>query len=285
VADVTGKERGARPVRHYSRMSEAQFSTHAQLFDLSGKRALVTGGTRGIGLMMARGLLQAGAQVVISSRKADACESARAELSELGDVAAIPADLSRHDECLRLAEQVTAEGQSLDILVNNAGATWGEPLESFPDSAWDKVLDLNVKSPFWMVQALLPTLREAGTAEDPARIINVGSIDGMRPSRLPVYSYGSSKAALHNLTRMLAHELGPQHITVNAVAPGPFQSKMMAATLESFGDSIAASAPLRRIGRDDDMAGIAVFLASRAGAYLTGAVIPVDGGLATTASG
>jgi len=266
-------------------MTDAQFSTHAQLFDLTGKRALVTGGTRGIGLMMARGLLQAGARVVISSRKADACESARAELSGLGDVAAIPADLSRHDECLRLAEQVTAEDESLHILVNNAGATWGEPLASFPDSAWDKVLDLNVKSPFWMVQALLPALRETGTAEDPSRIINVGSIDGIRPSRLPVYSYVSSKAALHNLTRMLAYELGPQHITVNAVAPGPFQSKMMAATLESFGESIAASAPLRRIGRDDDMAGIAVFLASRAGAYLTGAVIPVDGGLATTAAG
>ncbi|WP_027331402.1 SDR family oxidoreductase [Mycolicibacterium tusciae] len=266
-------------------MSEAQFSTHSQLFDLTGKRALVTGGTRGIGLMMARGLVQAGAQVVISSRKADACENARAELSRFGDAEAIPADLSRHDECLRLAEQVTADGESLHILVNNAGATWGEPMESFPDSAWDKVLDLNVKSPFWMVQALLPALREAGTAEDPARVINVGSIDGIRPSRLPVYSYVSSKAALHHLTRMLAYELGPQHIAVNAVAPGPFQSKMMAATLESFGDSIAASAPLRRIGRDDDMAGIAVFLASRAGSYLTGAVIPVDGGLATTASG
>jgi NAD(P)-dependent dehydrogenase (short-subunit alcohol dehydrogenase family) len=285
VPGATSKERGARPIGHYSRMSHDQFSTHAQLFDLTGKRALVTGGTRGIGLMMARGLVQAGARVVISSRKSDACEQASEQLSRFGDVEAIPADLSRHDECLRLAEQVTAEGQSLHILVNNAGATWGEPLESFPDSAWDKVLDLNVKSPFWMVQALLPALREAGTADDPARVINVGSIDGIRPSRLPVYSYGSSKAALHNLTRMLAYELGPQHITVNAVAPGPFQSKMMAATLESFGDSIAASAPLRRIGRDDDMAGIAVFLASRAGAYLTGAVIPVDGGLATTASG
>ncbi len=212
MADATSKERGARPVRHYSRMSDAQFSTHAQLFDLTGKRALVTGGTRGIGLMMARGLLQAGAQVVISSRKADACESARAEFSGLGDVEAIPADLSRHDECLRLAEQATAGGAPLHILVNNAGATWGEPLESFPDSAWDKVLDLNVKSPFWMVQALLPALREAGTADDPARVINVGSIDGIRPSRLPVYSYVSSKAALHQLdanarprTRAAAH--------------------------------------------------------------------------------
>jgi NAD(P)-dependent dehydrogenase (short-subunit alcohol dehydrogenase family) len=266
-------------------MSEDQFSTHAQLFDLSGKHALVTGGARGIGLMIARGLLQAGARVVISSRKADACEQAQAELSRFGDVQAIPADLSRHDECRRLAELVSADDEGLHILVNNAGATWGEPLESFPDSAWDKVLDLNVKSPFWMVQALLPALRAAGNAEDPARIINVGSIDGLRPPMLPVYSYGPSKAAIHQLTRMLARDLGPQHITVNAVAPGPFQSKMMAATLESFGDAIAAAAPLRRIGRDDDMAGIAVFLASRAGSYLTGAVIPVDGGIATTASG
>ncbi len=266
-------------------MNNDQFSTHADLFDLTGKRALVTGGTRGIGMMMARGLLQAGARVVVSSRKADACENAKEQLSHFGDVEAIPADLSRHDECLRLAELVTADDSVLHILVNNAGATWGEPLETFPDSAWDKVLDLNVKSPFWLVQALLPALRGAGTADDPARVINVGSIDGIHVSPLPTYSYSSSKAAIHQLTRVLARELGPQHVTVNAVAPGPFESKMMAATLEAAGDAIAASAPLRRIGRPDDMAGIAVFLASRAGSYLTGAIIPVDGGIATTASG
>ncbi|MDP9166797.1 MAG: SDR family oxidoreductase [Actinomycetota bacterium] len=264
-------------------MADGQFSTHADLFSLSGKYALVTGGTRGIGMMVARGLLQAGARVVISSRKPDACEQARERLSEFGDVQAIPADLSSHDECRRLAELVTADTDALDILVNNAGATWGEPLETFPDSAWDKVIDLNLKSPFWLVQELLPALRTAGTADDPARIINVGSIDGIHVPRLPVYSYASAKAGLHQLTRMLARELGPQHVTVNAVAPGPFPSKMMAATLDAFGEEIAASAPLRRIGRDDDMAGIAVFLASRAGAYLTGTVIPVDGGIATTA--
>jgi NAD(P)-dependent dehydrogenase (short-subunit alcohol dehydrogenase family) len=260
-----------------------QFTTHANLFDLTGKYALVTGGTRGIGMMMARGLLQAGARVVVSSRKADACAAAQEQLSAFGDVRAIPADLSTHDECLRLANLVTADSDGLDILVNNAGATWGEPLETFPDAAWDKVIDLNLKSPFWLVQALLPALSQAGTADDPARIINVGSIDGLRVSPLPVYSYASSKAALHQLTRVLAKELGPQHVTVNAVAPGPFPSKMMAATLDTFGDAIAASAPLRRIGRDDDMAGIAVFLASRAGSYLTGTIIPVDGGIATTA--
>jgi NAD(P)-dependent dehydrogenase (short-subunit alcohol dehydrogenase family) len=262
-----------------------EFSSHAALFDLTGKRALVTGGTRGIGLMIARGLLQAGASVVISSRKADACEEARAHLAGFGDVTAIPADLATHDECRRLASLVTADGAPLHILVNNAGATWGEPLATFPDSAWDKVLDLNVKSPFWLVQELVPALTATGTQDDPARVINVGSIDALHVSPLPTYSYASAKAALHQLTRVLARELGPQHVTVNAIAPGPFQSKMMAATLEVAGDAIAAAAPLRRIGRDDDMAGIAVFLASRAGAYLTGAVIPVDGGIATTASG
>jgi NAD(P)-dependent dehydrogenase (short-subunit alcohol dehydrogenase family) len=255
------------------------------LFGLRGKTALVTGGTRGIGMMIARGLLQAGASVVISSRKADACEQAVAVLSAFGEVRAVAADLSRQDECARLAADVLGHSDALDILVNNAGATWGEPLETFPATAWDRVLDLNVKSPFWMVQELLPALRKAGTQDDPARIINIGSIDGIHVSPMTTYSYSASKAALHQLTRVLAKELGPQHITVNAVAPGPFPSKMMAATLETFGEAIAASAPLRRIGRDDDMAGIAIFLASRAGSYLNGAVIPVDGGIATTASG
>ena len=256
-----------------------------RLFGLHGKTALVTGGTRGIGMMIARGLLQAGATVVISSRKADAVAEAVTALSEFGPVRGVAADLSRQQECARLAADVLAGTDALHILVNNAGATWGEPLEKFPAAAWDKVLDLNLKSPFWMVQELLPALRRAGTDEDPARIINIGSIDALHVSPMPTYSYSASKAAVHQLTRVLARELGPQHITVNAVAPGPFPSKMMAATLEAFGEAIAAAAPMRRIGRDDDMAGIAVFLASRAGSYLNGAVIPVDGGIATTASG
>lgn len=256
-----------------------------KLFGLGGKTALVTGGSRGIGMMIARGLLQAGASVVISSRKADACAQAVAALSEFGPVRGVPADLSRQDECQRLAADVLAETAALDILVNNAGATWGEPLETFPAAAWDRVLDLNVKAPFWMVQELLPALRAAGTQDDPARVINIGSIDGIHVTPMPTYSYSASKAALHHLTRVLAKELGPAHITVNAIAPGPFPSKMMAATLDAFGEAIAAAAPMRRIGRDDDMAGVAVFLASRAGSYLSGAIIPVDGGIATTASG
>lgn len=262
---------------------DTQYTTHELLFDLSGKRALVTGGTRGIGMMIARGLLQAGARVTVSSRDADACDRAQKHLAEFGDVAAIPADLSQHRECVRLADLVTDGSESLDILVNNAGAMWDEPLATFPDVGWDSVLDLNLKAPFWLVQSLLPALRHAGTADDPARVINIGSIAAIHIPNRPNYSYSSSKAALHQLTRVLAKELGPQHITVNAVAPGPFPSAMMAATLDELGESIAASAPLRRIGRDDDMAGVAVFLASRAGAYVSGAIVPVDGGIATTA--
>lgn len=262
-----------------------RLTTNTELFDLSGKYALVTGGTRGIGMMIARGLLQAGARVLISARNEDACTQAQHLLSGFGDVQAVPADLSRHDECQRLAQRVEVESDRLDILVNNAGAMWREPLSTFPDEAWDAVLDLNLKSPFWLVQALLPALRSAGSADDPARIINIGSIAAIHVAQSPNYSYASSKAALHQLTRVLARELGPQHVTVNAVAPGPFPSQMMAATLDAIGDRIAAAAPLRRLGRDDDMAGVVVFLASRAGAYLTGAIIPVDGGIATTASG
>ncbi|MGY6653030.1 SDR family oxidoreductase [Amycolatopsis sp. TRM77291] len=266
-------------------MADNRFTPHPELFDLSGKLALVTGGTKGIGAMIARGLLQAGARVVISSRNADTCAEAQRLLSEFGDVRAIPADLSRHDECRRLADLVSADSDHLDILVNNAGAMWREPLETFPDEAWDSVLDLNLKAPFWLVQALLPALRAAGTADDPARVINIGSIAAIHVAESPNYSYAGSKAALHQLTRVLARELGPHHVTVNAVAPGPFPSQMMAATLDTLGDTIAAKAPLRRLGRDDDMAGVAVFLASRAGSYLTGTVIPVDGSIATTASG
>jgi NAD(P)-dependent dehydrogenase (short-subunit alcohol dehydrogenase family) len=249
------------------------------LFDLKGKVAVVSGGTRGIGMMMARGLLQAGASVYISSRKPEAGEAAASELSQYGTVISVPADLSREEECLRLAAEVGRNEEGVNVLVNNAGANWGAPLEEFPAHGWDKVIDLNLKTPFYLTRAFLPLLEAAGTADDPARVINVGSIDGLRVPELPTYSYSASKAALHQLTRVLARELGPRHITVNAVAPGPFESKMMAYTLATRGDEIASSSPLGRIGRPDDMAGVAVFLSGRGSAYITGAVIPVDGGI------
>jgi NAD(P)-dependent dehydrogenase (short-subunit alcohol dehydrogenase family) len=252
----------------------------SELFSIAGRTALVTGGSRGIGLMIARGYVEAGAKVYISSRKADVCDRVAAELSEVGECIALPADLSSEAECRRLAEAVAEREPSLDILVNNAGATWGAPLEQFDEAAWERVLALNVKGVFHLTKFLAPLLEKAGTADEPARVINVGSIDGIHVPILETYSYSASKAAVHQLTRHLARRLAPT-VTVNAIAPGPFESKMMAATLEAAGDAIAGSAPLKRIGRPDDMAGVAIFLASRAGAYLTGAVIPVDGGIAT----
>ena len=252
------------------------------LFSLRGRTALVTGGSRGIGAMIARGLLDAGARIVISSRKEHELTEAQQHLSQFGEVHAIRADVSTHEGVARLAEEVSAHFPVLDILVNNAGATWGMPLDDFDEHAWDKVMDTNVKGVFFLTQKLLPNLRAAGTPEHPARVINIGSIDGLHVNPMDTYSYAASKAGVHHLTRALAKKLGPQHITVNAVAPGPFESKMMAATLHAFGDNIARSAPLGRIGRPDDMAGVAVFLCSRAGSYVTGAVIPVDGGIATT---
>jgi NAD(P)-dependent dehydrogenase (short-subunit alcohol dehydrogenase family) len=253
-----------------------------RLFGVDGKTVLVTGGSRGIGLMIARGFVEAGARVYISSRKPEVCDEVAAGLSKLGTCVSLPADVSSEAGCLGLAETYGDHEDGLHVLVNNAGANWGAPLEEFPASAWDKVLDLNVKSPFFLTRALLPRLEHAATADDPARVINIGSIDGLHVPVLNTYSYSASKAAVHHLTRVLARELGPRAITVNAVAPGPFQSKMMAETLRNFGDAIAASSPLGRIGRDDDMAAVAIYLASRAGSYVTGAVIPVDGGIATT---
>ena len=250
------------------------------LFSIAGKTALVTGGSRGIGRMIATGYVEAGAKVYVSSRKAEACDALAAELSEIGQCVSMPADLSTEAGCRGLAAALAEREAVLHILVNNAGNTWGAPFEEFDDAAWDRVLSLNVKGVFHTTKFLTPLLRAASSSDDPARVINIGSIDGIAVSVLESYSYGASKAAVHHLTRHLARRLAPT-ITVNAIAPGPFESKMMAATLEAFGEQIAAGAPLKRIGRPDDMAGAAIFLASRAGAYLTGAVIPVDGGIAT----
>ena len=251
------------------------------LFDVSGKNALVTGGGRGIGLMIAQGLVQAGVRVVIASRKADDLEAAAAELREHGDCEAIPADLSTPEGAQALAEAVRAKWPALHILVNNSGATWGAPLEEFPATGWDRVIHTNLEGIFHLTVALLPALRAAAGAEDPARVINIGSVDGIRVPLVENYSYSASKAAVHMLTRHLARRLAGEHITVNAIAPGPFASKMMAFMLDTPEKraEVERMVPLGRIGRPDDAAGLTLFLASRAGSYMTGTVIPLDGGL------
>ncbi len=251
------------------------------LFSIEGKVAVVTGGSRGIGLMIARGFVEAGARVYVSSRNAEVCAEVAEDLSKVGTCIAIPADLGSDAGCRELATEVGKREESLHILVNNAGSNWGAPLAEYPDAAFDKVFALNVKSVFNLTRLMVPLLERAASDDDPARVINIGSIDGLQAPTLETYAYSSSKAAVHHLTRTLAHRLAPSRITVNAIAPGPFESKMMAETLKRFGDQIRASCPLGRIGRPEDMAGTAIFLSSRAGAYLTGTVIPVDGGIST----
>ena len=249
------------------------------LFDISGKVALVTGGSRGIGEMIAEGFVTNGVKTYISARKAEACDATAERLAALGECISLPADLSSGDGIKALTHELGEREQKLDILVNNAGATWGEPIETFSDSAWDKVMDINVKSPFFLTQALLPLLEAAASHEDPARVIMVGSIDGLNVNRLPTFSYGPSKAAVHHLARTLASHLADRHITANAIAPGLFPSKMTAGIIETMGDKIIAGTPLKRAGSAEDMAGIAIYLASRAGSFVTGTVIPVDGGI------
>jgi len=249
------------------------------LFSIEGKTALVTGGSRGIGLMIARGFVEAGARVYISSRKRDVCDEVAAELSKLGTCFSLPANLAEESECQRLASEIAAREPALHILVNNAGANWGAPFAEFPASGWERVLDLNVKSVFFLTRACAELLGKAASDDDPARVINIGSIDGIKVPALDTWAYSSSKAAVHMLTRHMAKTLAPKRITVNAVAPGPFESQMMAATLARFGEMIAKTNPLGRIGRPEDMAGVAIYLASRASSYVTGVVIPVDGGI------
>ena len=252
------------------------------LFDVTDKVVLVTGGSRGIGEMIARGFVEAGAKVYISSRKAEVCEALAVELSKIGSCTAIAADLSTEAECARLAREMAACESQLDVLVNNAGAAWGAPLAEYDEAAFERVLALNVKGVFHLTRFLRSMLEAAGAKDSPSRVINIGSIDGIHVPSMETYAYSASKAAVHQLTRHLAKVLAPR-VTVNAIAPGPFESKMMKATLEAFGDSIAEAAPLKRIGRPSDMAGTAIFLASPAASYITGVILPVDGGIATLA--
>jgi NAD(P)-dependent dehydrogenase (short-subunit alcohol dehydrogenase family) len=251
-------------------------------FDLSGKVALVSGGAQGLGRMIAEGLLRAGATVVFTSRKADICETATAEMAPLGTCIPLAADLSTPEAAVDLANRFrAAAGDKLHILVNNAGKTWGSPIDSFPDRAWTGVMMVNVQTPFTLVRELLPELTKAGTVDDPARVINIGSVAGKSTQRLSAYSYAASKAALHMLSRDLAGDLADRNITVNAVLPGFFPTNMTAHMREEdmVDPVLLSKIPMRRMGRPEEISGIIVFLSSRSGSYITGAEIPVDGGI------
>ena len=253
------------------------------LFTLEGRTALVTGGSRGIGEMIAEGFVRAGAKVYISARKAQACEETAQRLSAFGECIAMPADASGAAGARALAASYLAREAKLDILLNNAGVAWGAEIETFPESGWDKVMDLNVKSVFFLTQSLLDLLEAGGSADAYSRVINIGSIEGIRTSHLEAYSYAASKAGVNHLTRIMAKFLAPKHIAVNAIAPGYFPSKMTDAIDEHGAKEVVDDEPMKRMGNADDLAGIAIYLASRASGFVCGAVIPVDGGLATTA--
>jgi NAD(P)-dependent dehydrogenase (short-subunit alcohol dehydrogenase family) len=247
------------------------------LFSLRGRSALITGGSRGIGRMIAAGFLAHGARVYISARKAEACDRAAAELSALGPCISLPADVSTLEGAQALAAAYAAREPALDILVNNAGAAWGAPFDEFPEKGWDKVVDLNLKSPFFLTQALLAPLRKAATART-AKVINIASIDGVSVNPQETYSYAASKAGLIHLTRRMSLRLIQDNIAVSAIAPGAFASDMNR-DARDHGPELAARIPAGRIGVDDDMAGAAIYLASRAGDYVVGATLVVDGGV------
>ena len=251
------------------------------MFGLEGKTALVTGGAQGLGRMIAEGLLRAGASVAITSRNADTCQAAADEMSALGPCTPLPADLSTPEAAVDLVDRHRRALGDCHILINNAGKTWGGPIETFPDKAWPGVMAVNVQTPFTMVRELLPELTKAAQPDDPARIINIGSVAGVKPEKLQAYSYAASKAAIHMLTRELATDLAERGITVNAVIPGYFPTKMTShmRTEDTVDPALLAHIPLGRLGTPEDIAGIVVFLCSRAGGYITGAQIPVDGGI------
>ena len=248
------------------------------LFSLAGRTALITGGSRGIGRMIAAGFIAQGARVYISSRKADACDRTAGELSSMGECFSLPADVSQLAGIEALTAALTAREPKLDILVNNAGAAWGEPFDTFPESGWDKVVDLNLKSPFFLTKALHGALCAAASAERPAKVINIASIDGVSVNPQETYSYAASKAGLIHLTKRMALRLAKDHIMVSAIAPGAFASDMNRVARD-HGDEVAARVPAGRVGRPDDMAGAAIYLASRAGDYVCGETLVVDGGV------
>ncbi|KAF2093808.1 short-chain dehydrogenase/reductase-like protein sdr [Rhizodiscina lignyota] len=259
----------------------------ASLFNVKDKVVLVTGGAKGVGRMISEGFVANGARVYISSRDAKACEQACKELNALGKgkAFAIPANFYKEEDCKKLAEELSKREKKLHVLVNNSGSNWGAPYSEYPDTAWVRVLTLNLHRVFTITQLLTPLLEAAASPLDPARIINIGSIDGLKVPSLETFAYSSSKAGLHHLSRVLASHLGKRNITSNALACGPFESKMMAATLRDMKDVIEAGIPLGRIGSPQDVAGTCLFLSSRAGAYINGATIPVDGGSVVSSAG
>lgn len=250
-------------------------------FDVSGRSVLVTGGTSGIGAMIAEAFVRAGARVYVTSRKVAACEATAAELSRPGHCQAFPADVGTAEGRQALREWLSARESSLDVLVNNAGTTWGAPFEAYTEDAWDRVVSLNLKAPFFLVRELLPMLERSASADRPARIINITSIAGQQPASLMAYAYGPSKAALNHLTRVLANELLGKNITVNAIAPGFFPSRMTAhlRKTDDMERQLAQTVPMRRLGSMEDVGGLAIYLSSRAGAYMTGNVLALDGGM------
>ena len=249
-----------------------------EMFSVTGKTAIVTGGSRGIGKMIAQGFVENGVKTYITARKEEACEATAAELSVGGVCIALPADISTTSGRNQFVEAIKQRESKIDILVNNAGAAWGASFEDYPDDGYDKVMDINVRAVFMLTRDLLPLLTKDASTENPSRVINIGSIDGLRVSSTDNFAYGASKAAVHFLTRNLAVRLARKGLTVNAIAPGPFESKMMAHTLAQFQDRIEKENPMGRIGSPRDMAGLALFLASSAATYMTGQVIALDGG-------
>jgi len=258
-----------------------------KLFSIEGKVAVVTGGSRGIGEMIAAGFLANGVKVYISSRKAEVCDETARRLSEQfgGECVSLPANLAELDGIQAFADELARREEQVDILVNNAGVSWGAPLDEFPEVGWDKVMDTNVKGVFFLTQKLLPLLRKSASAEDPARVINVGSIDGIKTPVFETFSYGPSKAAVHHLTRVMAAHLVKENILVNAIAPGPFPTYMLSTGVGGRGDventdwdTVGQGNPRGRVGAAEDIAGIAIFLSSRASAFTVGDVIVCDGG-------